>query len=175
MPPTSLVDPEKAKATVSVLIWAPQLTVREAMILARFTKEEANTKSMQQKVSQDAQKKAATKAMARATVSASELSPPIESIDWDNANSPNGVSTLTEEEWKPKKHQLNAKQKQEKHKEALQAKAKYSRAHKAATKLYSAELDKGEKGMSSRKVEGVIKKKYKGVGPSHATIHHIVC
>jgi hypothetical protein len=40
MPPTSLVDPEMAKAAVSVLIWAPQLTVREAMILAKFTKEE---------------------------------------------------------------------------------------------------------------------------------------
>jgi hypothetical protein len=147
MPPTSLVDPVKAKAAVSVLIWAPQLTVREAMILAKFTEEEANTKLMQRKVSRDAQKKAATKATAPATISASELSPPNESIDWDDANFPNGVSTLKEEEWKPKKHRLNAKQKQEKHEEALQAKAKYSWAHKAATKLYSAELDKGEKGM----------------------------
>ncbi len=50
MPPTSLVDLEKAKAAASVLIWAPQLHVREAMILAKFTKEEANTKSMQPKV-----------------------------------------------------------------------------------------------------------------------------
>ncbi len=69
---------------------------------------------------------------------------------------------------------MNAKQKQEKHEEALQAKAKYSQAHKAATKLYSAELDKGEKGMSSRKVRVVILKKYKGVGSSHATIYHYV-
>ncbi len=69
---------------------------------------------------------------------------------------------------------MNAKQKQEKHEEALQAKAKYSQAHKAAKKLYSAKLDKGEKGMSSRKVEAVIKKKYKGVDSSHATIHHYV-
>ncbi len=28
--------------------------------------------------------------------------------------------------------------------------------------------------MSSRKVEGVMKKNYNGVGPSHATIHHYV-
>ncbi len=145
------------KAAVSVIIWAPQLTVREAMILAKFTEKEANTKSMQRKVSRDAQKKAVMKATARATISASELSPPVESIDWDNANSPNGMSMLTEEEWKPKKHQLNAKQKQEKQEEALLAKAKYSRAHKAGTKLYSSKLDKGEKGMSSRKVEAVIK------------------
>jgi hypothetical protein len=104
MPPTSLVDPEKAKATVSLPIRAPQLTVCEAMILAEFTKEEANTKSMQWKVSQDEQKKAAMKATACATVSASESSPPVKSIDWDDDNSPNGMSSMTEEEWKPKKH-----------------------------------------------------------------------
>ena len=40
----------------------------------------------------------------------------------------------------------------------MQAKAKYSREHKAATKLYAAELEKGEDGMSSRKVKSVIKK-----------------
>jgi hypothetical protein len=50
MPPTSLVDPEKVKAAVSFLIRVPQLTVREAMILAKFTKEEANTNLMQRKV-----------------------------------------------------------------------------------------------------------------------------
>jgi hypothetical protein len=65
---------------------------------------------------------------------------------------------MTEEEWKPKKHRLNAKQKQEKLEVDLRAKVKYSRAHKAATKLYAAELEKGEKGMSSRKVEAAIKK-----------------
>jgi hypothetical protein len=56
---------------------------------------------------------------------------------------------------------LNAKQKQEKHEEALRAKEKYSRAHKATTKLYSTELDKGEKGMLSRKIDAVIKKSTK--------------
>jgi hypothetical protein len=71
------------------------------------------------------------------------------------------MSSMTKEEWKPKKHRLNAKQKQEKQEEELRAKAKFSRAHKAATKLYTAELSKGEDGMSSRKVEAVIKKKYK--------------
>jgi hypothetical protein len=104
MPPTSLVDPEKAKAAVSILIQAPQLTVREAMILAKFTEEEANTKLMQRKVSRDMQKKAAMKATTHATVSASELSPPVKSIDWEDDDSPNGVSLMTEEEWKPKKH-----------------------------------------------------------------------
>ena len=56
MPRTSIVDSDKAKAAVSVLIRAPGITVREAMILAKFTEEEANTKSMQRKVSRDLQK-----------------------------------------------------------------------------------------------------------------------
>ena len=57
MPRTSLVDPDKAKAAVCILIQAPGFTVREAMILAKFTEEEANTKSMQRKVSCDLVKK----------------------------------------------------------------------------------------------------------------------
>ncbi len=77
MPPTSLVDPEKAKAAASVLIWAPQLTVREAMILAKFTKEEANTKSMQQKVARSmpmkAKKASLTTAHASVSVSTGKL------------------------------------------------------------------------------------------------------
>ncbi len=69
---------------------------------------------------------------------------------------------MTEEEcWKPKKHRLNAKQKQKQPVAEMQAKSKFSRAHKAATKLYAAELEKGEDGMSLRKVEAVIKKSTK--------------
>ncbi len=49
--------------------------------------------------------------------------------------------------------------------------AKYSRAHKAATRLYAAELDRKDSGMSSRQVEASIKKKYE-VGPSHAMIYN---
>ena len=76
MPPTSLVDPEKAKAAASVLIRAPQLTVREAMILAKFTEEEANTKSMQRKVARSmpmkAKKASLTTAHASVSVSTGE-------------------------------------------------------------------------------------------------------
>ena len=175
MPRTSIVDSDKAKAAVSVLIRAPGITVREAMILAKFTEEEANTKSMQRKVSRDLQKTTESKGKANATVSTADSVPPVEDVDFNGNESPHDVSSMTEEEWKPKKHRLNAKQKQEKREAELRAKAKFSQAHKAATKLYAAELSKGEQdGMSSRKVEAVIKKKYKGVGPSHATIHHYV-
>ena len=57
MPQTSLVYPDKAKAAVRILIWVPGVTFREAMILAKFTSEEANTKSMQRKVSRNLVKK----------------------------------------------------------------------------------------------------------------------
>jgi hypothetical protein len=50
MPQTSIVDEEKAKKAVNILLWMPQLTVWEAMILADFIKDQANMKSMQRKV-----------------------------------------------------------------------------------------------------------------------------
>jgi hypothetical protein len=58
MPRTSIVDQEKAKEAVSILLRAPQLTVQEAMILADFTKDEANTKSMQGKAARSIPMKA---------------------------------------------------------------------------------------------------------------------
>jgi hypothetical protein len=48
----SIVDEKKAKKAVSILLWTPQLTVWEEMILADFTKEEANTKLVLRKVAQ---------------------------------------------------------------------------------------------------------------------------
>ncbi len=156
MPRTSLVDSDKVKATVSVLIRAPGITVLEAMILAKFTEEEVNNKSMQRKVSRDLHKKTKSKRNADATVATADSVLPVEGVNFNGNESPNNVSSMTEEEWKPKKHRLNAKQKQEKQEAEMQAKAKFSRAHK---------LQLNYNGMSSRKVEAVIKKKYKGVGP----------
>jgi len=57
MPQTSLVDPDKAKAPVRILIRAPGVTICEALIHEKFTEEEANAKSMQRKVSRDLVKK----------------------------------------------------------------------------------------------------------------------
>ncbi len=60
------------KEAVNILLWAPQLTVWEAMILADFTKDEANAKSMQQKVAQSMlmkTKKASLTALASISVS----------------------------------------------------------------------------------------------------------
>jgi hypothetical protein len=96
MPPTSLVDPEKAKATASVLIREPQLTVREAMILDEFTKEEANTKLMQQKVARSMPMKAkkASLTTAHASVSVS-TSKPFDGVILDE----DGVSLNNQAGW----------------------------------------------------------------------------
>jgi hypothetical protein len=77
MPQTSIVDQEKVKETVSILLRAPQLTVQEAMILADFTKDEANTKLMQRKVAQSMPMKAkkASLTTAHASVSVSTGKP----------------------------------------------------------------------------------------------------
>ncbi len=77
MPRTSIVDHEKAKEAVSILFRAPQLTVQEAMILADFTKDEANTKLMQRKVAQSMPMKAkkASLTIAHASVSVSTGEP----------------------------------------------------------------------------------------------------
>ncbi len=74
MPRTSIVDEEKAKEAVSILLRAPQLTVREAMNLADFTKDEA---LMQRKVAQSMQMKAkkAILMIAHASVSVSTGAP----------------------------------------------------------------------------------------------------
>jgi hypothetical protein len=77
MPRTSIVNLDKAKAAVSVLICAPGITVREAMILAKFTEEEANTKSMQRKVSCDLLRTTESKGKGNATVSTANLVPPV--------------------------------------------------------------------------------------------------
>jgi hypothetical protein len=73
----SIVDQEKAKEAVSILLWAPQLTVQEAMILADFTKDEANTNSMQRKVARSMPMKAkkASLMTAHASVSVSTGKP----------------------------------------------------------------------------------------------------
>jgi hypothetical protein len=73
----SIVDQEKAKEAVGILLRAPQLTVQEAMILADFTKDEANMKSMQWKVAQSMPMKAkkASLMTAHASVSVSTGEP----------------------------------------------------------------------------------------------------
>jgi hypothetical protein len=68
------------------------------MILAKFTKEEANNKSMQWKVSHNLHKKTKSKGNADATVATADLVLPVEGINFYGNKSPNNVSSMTEEE-----------------------------------------------------------------------------
>ena len=58
--------------------------------------------------------------------------------------------------------------------EDINVKSQYKASHKAATLLYADERQKGNEGMSVRKIEEKIKSRFKGVGPSASTIHHYV-
>ena len=98
MPRTSLVNPDEAKAAVRILIRAPGVTICEAMILAKFTEEEASTKSIQRKVSRDLVKKTETKGKTGANETTAKPVLPIEDIGFDENNeSVNKVSSMTEE------------------------------------------------------------------------------
>jgi hypothetical protein len=97
MPRTSIVDQEKAKEAASILLRAPQLTVQEAMILADFTKDEANTKSMQRKVARSIPMKAkkASLTTAHASISVSTTGEPFDGVILDK----DGVSLNDEAGW----------------------------------------------------------------------------
>ncbi len=96
MPQMSIVDQEKAKEAVSILLWAPQLTVQEAMILEDFTKDEANTKSMQRKVVQSMPMKAKKASLTTAHMSVSiPTSKPFDGVILNK----DGVSLNNEAGW----------------------------------------------------------------------------
>lgn len=179
------------KHAVATLMRAPGITVREAMILAKFTDDEANTKSMQRKVarsmpmkSKKASVKAADATNASGSKSSADANVPISNITTDGSNCAGWVSSVTGFDdddanndellnWKPPRHRSNAKQMQEERCAMLRTKGIYSRALKFGTTLLASENAK-ENGMSSRQVAAIGKKRYKGIGPSHATLLHYV-
>ena len=119
------------KHAVATLMRAPGITVREAMILAKFTDDEANTKSMQRKVarsmpmkSKKASVKAADATNAAGSKSSADANVPISNITTDRSNCAGWVSSVTGFDdddanndellnWKPPRHRSNAKQMQE--------------------------------------------------------------
>ena len=161
------------------------------MILAKFTEAEANTKSMQRKVAQSMPMKAKKASLAAACALLSmSTGGPADTVHLNtDVSSPSNeeggggcISSITLPDdtkdtkllnWKPPRHCSNAKQMQEMREAMLREKAKFSRALKAATKLFTSKREK-ENSMLTRQVAAMIKKKYKGVGPSHATINHYV-
>ena len=97
MPRTSILDEDKVKAAVAILTRAKGLTDREAMILAKFTKAEANTKSMQRKVARSMPMKAkkASLTTAHASISVSTTGEPFDGVILDK----DGVSLNDEAGW----------------------------------------------------------------------------
>ena len=162
-----------AKA-VSLLMKAPKLTVREAMLAAEFAPSEADNKTMQRKVARSLP--GHTKRGMIGIIPPSTVG--ITSDDISGVSPLTDPSTADKENLSPspprklKKQRMNSRQVQDKQEADLIKKTKYSKAHKAATTLYFNEREK-EKGLTLRKVESQIREKHK-VGPSASTIYHYV-
>jgi len=149
MPQTCNIDEDKVKHAVATLMWAPGITVHEAMILAKFTDDEANTKTMQRKVAQTSMpmksKKSSMKVAdatnASRSKSSADANVAISNITTNGSNCAGWVSSVTgfddddanDDEllnWILLRHRLNAKQMQEERCAMLRKKGIYSRALK---------------------------------------------
>jgi len=176
----AVADQPKVAVAASILIRAPMLTVREAMLAAEFSVSEASMKSLQRKV---------TRSLPHKTKRGLKHALPTSSIltqkSTGGSSTISDISPLTDisgkenvppsPPQKEKKQRLTTKQAQDKRAHDLVAKTKAKKAHKEATILYDRERQKTNNGgMSVRKVEEFIKKKHAGVGPSRATIHRYV-
>ena len=176
----AVADQPKVAVAASILIRAPMLTVREAMLAAEFSVSEASMKSLQRKV---------TRSLPHKTKRGLKHALPTSSIltqkSTGGSSTISDISPLTDisgkenvppsPPQKEKKQRLTTKQVQDKRAHDLVTKTKAKKAHKEATILYDRERQKANNGgMSVRKVEEFIKKKHAGVGPSRATIHRYV-
>ena len=102
MPQTCNIKENKVKHAVAALMRAPGITVHEAMILAKFTDDEANTKTMQRKVAQSMPIKSKKSSMkvadatnASRSKSSADANVPISNITTDGSNCAGWVSSVT--------------------------------------------------------------------------------
>jgi len=160
----AVADQPKVAVAASILIRAPMLTVREAMLAAEFSVSEASMKSLQRKV---------TRSLPHKTKRGLKHALPTSSIltqkSTGGSSTISDISPLTDisgkenvppsPPQKEKKQRLTTKQAQDKRAHDLVAKTKAKKAHKEATILYDRERQKANNGgMSVRKVEEFIKK-----------------
>lgn len=154
MPRKSLASEEKVAKAVSLLMKAPKLTVREAMLAAEFAPSETDNKTMQRKVARSLP--GHTKRGMIGIIPPSTVG--ITSDDISGVSPLTDPSTADKENLSPspprklKKQRMNSRQVQDKQEADLIKKTKYSKAHKAATTLYFNEREK-EKGLTLRNVE----------------------
>ena len=159
----------------------PTLSVKDAMLIAKFTDDEVENKCLQRKVLRRLPGKGKRNMIGLGKECAEEGSI-IQSIDVENEKD-SDLSPITDDSarsllnsdgsQKKKSRRLTVTQKQEQRVQDYAEWSKYKEAHKAATTLYSEQLSI-EGGMSLRDVEKKIKTEFK-VGPSKETIRrHVV-
>ena len=159
----AIADQPKVARAASILIRAPTLTVREAMLAAKFSVSEASMKWLQRKV---------TRSLPLKTKRGLKHPLPTSSILYRKSmrsSSCTDISLLTDDSGnrhenienvppsppqKMKKQRLTTKQVQDKREHDLVMKMKAKKAHKEATILYDRERQKENNGgMSVRKVK----------------------
>jgi len=185
MPRTSSADPALVKAAVEKLQKHPTLSVSEAMQLAGFPEDQVKCRSTQKSVirampgkrKRDAAALSSSNTVASvniATGGSSEVSPLTDdSAAATSTSSQNNYNSPLVAPPPTKKKRMTAKQKQDSRANDLKKKEHFKAAHKAATKLYNDERNKGDDGLTVRQVAKKIQFKF-GVGPSASTIHRYV-
>ena len=134
MPWQSLVSKEKVAKAVKLLIRAPTLTLREAMLAAEFTPSEANTKFIQRKLARSLPGNAKSGLKKNIPISSVNIATDVsEASPLTDPSASNNENLSPSPPRKVKKQQLNSHQAQDKQEAYLFAKARYSKAHKAAT------------------------------------------
>jgi hypothetical protein len=181
MSTTDSTECDRLKLAAAKMVAFPGLTVKDAMLIAKFTDDEIEDKRMRQKVLRRLPGKGKRR-MKELTSESAEEGSTIRSIDVENGKN-SDISPITSDSassllqsdgtQKHKSRRLTVSQKQEQRVEDYAEWLKKKEAHKAATTLYAEQLSI-EGGMSLRDVEKKIKSEFK-VGPSKETIRrHVV-
>ena len=174
MPQISSADPTLVKIAVGNVQKHPTLTVLEVMQLAGFLPEQVKCPNTHMIVIRalPGQKKgdAAASSSSKCSYSGSSINITIgASSDTSPLTDDSARATTTSSEqnnYSPsiappptKKKRLTAKPKQDKRVDDLKERDNYKAAHKAATKLYNEEREKGDDGMTVREVAKKIQLK----------------
>ncbi|KAL3770492.1 hypothetical protein ACHAWU_009331 [Discostella pseudostelligera] len=157
---------KRVKNAIDFLLKHATLSVRQAMILAKFTEEERNKPTMQMVVrrafkkltGQTTKEYSAAVEAAKAAALAVEVAPSVPKtiyIPTPASTNAQPLSPLLHEEVKEEEDRFQA-------------------ALKMATTMYFSEKLEGSSGMSADKVVEKVKAKFDGVGPSASTIRRHV-
>ena len=177
MPRTSAADPKMVDVAVKAMKKHPTISVREAMLIAGFSPDDSINKTVQRNILRrlpgQGKRKFAVLQSLQPTPSAAATNDSISPLTDPTIPEQDFIAAQPPPPPKRARSRLNSQQKQNERVSNLLDKADEKAAHKAATVMYSEEREKGESGMSIRKVARKIKSLF-GRGPSIATIHKYV-